>query len=499
MIAWGSRYTGRVRWWLAAVIAAFFLLFYRLAGVGLLGPDEPRYAWVGRAMAGSGDWVTPRLWGEPWFEKPPLLYWITAAAFRAGLGPEAAPRLPVAALSAAFLLFYFWRMRAEFGPHAAAYASAVLATSAGWLVFSHAAVLDLPLAATFGASMLLLLGLIEKPQRRDSRTLVAFGALLGLSTLAKGLVGPALAALALAAWAARAGWRELLFLARPGAWLAFAAVAAPWYLLCWWRSGNVFLAEFFWKHHFSRYAAGSLEHNQPVWFFAPVLAGMLLPWTPLAALLGRAAWSDRRDRRVRLLACWAATTFLFFSFSRDKLPGYVLPALPAIAALAGMALARNQPARAPLAACAALLALFGPAAAMLPAALESGFRASLSDWKLPAAPLAAAAALTVLVWILEHRGRRPAAVAAIALAAVAGYTMIQQYSFPALDQRAGARALWRKAEAHRDQLCLGEVRRHVAYGLHYYAGRRLPRCVDEPQPYRVENREIVQEAVPERR
>src|SRR5688572_16556410 len=98
----------------------------------MLGPDEPRYASIGREMARSGDWVTPRLWGEPWFEKPPLLYWMIAAGYRSGLSGEAAVRAPVALMSAGFLFLFFHRLRREFGEKAALYASAILATSAGW-------------------------------------------------------------------------------------------------------------------------------------------------------------------------------------------------------------------------------------------------------------------------------------------------------------------------------------------------------------------------------
>ena len=86
----------------------YLLYFYRLAAVGLIGPDEPRYAAIARTMASSGDWVTPRLLGQPWFEKPALLYWMEAVFFRAGFGPEIAPRLPVAMLAAAFLVFLMY-------------------------------------------------------------------------------------------------------------------------------------------------------------------------------------------------------------------------------------------------------------------------------------------------------------------------------------------------------------------------------------------------------
>ena len=122
-----------MRFWVVAALAAYFLFFFHLTGMGLIGPDEPRYAWIGREMARSGDWVTPRLWGEPWFEKPALLYWMTAIASRLGLNEDWAPRLPVACLGLLFLVFFYWRMKAEFGRAEAAYATAVLATSAGWV------------------------------------------------------------------------------------------------------------------------------------------------------------------------------------------------------------------------------------------------------------------------------------------------------------------------------------------------------------------------------
>ena len=82
-----------------------------LTAMGMYSTDEPRYADIGRAMARTGDWITPHLWGQPWFEKPPLLYWMTAAGFRAGLGTDLAPRLPMALLSVAFLAFFWWRLR----------------------------------------------------------------------------------------------------------------------------------------------------------------------------------------------------------------------------------------------------------------------------------------------------------------------------------------------------------------------------------------------------
>ena len=470
-----------MRFWIPAAVGAYFLFFFHLTGIGMIGPDEPRYAWIGREMARSGDWVTPRLWGEPWFEKPALPYWMTAGAFRLGLGDDWAPRLPVACLSVAFLAFFYWRMQVEFGVRAAGYGSTVLATSAGWVAYSHAAVFDLPLAATFGAAML---GFLAWMERRDERWLLFFAAFLGMSMLAKGLVGPVLGGLAVLCF----GSRAVRDVARPGPALAFVAVAAPWYALCYARNGRVFLEEFFWKHHVTRFVAGELEHNQPVWFFLPVLAVGLLPWTPLVAALG---WADLwRDRRVRFLGVWAAVTVVFFSISRDKLPAYVLPAVPAIAALAGVALVREARLRFVLPLAAMTLGLMPVAAAILPEALDTGLWRALEHAHFPAFSLAGGIAAALIVWALERAGRRLAAFVLVALAAVAGYTWIEQSAFPAIDRRAGARTLWQKAQEHRGRVCVGDVPRGIAYGLNYYAGRPLPECEEQPQPYRIEDGEI---------
>src|SRR5438309_9623251 len=125
--------------------------------MGLVSKDEPRYADIGRAMAQTGDWITPRLSGTPWFEKPPLLYWLTAVGFKAGLGPELAPRLPVALLSLAFLIFFWRKVRTLWDEPTANYSAAILATTGGWLAFSRVSVTDLPLAATFTMAVLFAL------------------------------------------------------------------------------------------------------------------------------------------------------------------------------------------------------------------------------------------------------------------------------------------------------------------------------------------------------
>ena len=175
---------------LATIPALYLLFFYGMTRTGLIGPDEPRYASIGREMARSGDWITPRLWGEPWFEKPPLLYWMVGAANLAGLGPDLAPRIPVALLSVGFLLLYYRLLRAEFGARAATFSAMVLGASVAWVTFSQVGVTDLPMSAAFSAAMLFGLRWLSTG---DRRMLLRAAPLLALAVLAKGLVPLALA------------------------------------------------------------------------------------------------------------------------------------------------------------------------------------------------------------------------------------------------------------------------------------------------------------------
>jgi len=303
---------------LAIAVLALLLLYPAFTNAwGLYGPDEPRYASITREMARSGDFVTPVLDGKPWLEKPPLLYWLGAAGFAIGLGPESAPRVPLALFSIGFLIWFGWYLRRWFSDRTAACAALVLATASGWLAYSNVAVTDVPLAACFGAAMLITLHWIESGRARDA---VLLGALFGLAVLAKGLVPVALAAPLV--WFARARWKQWPLIA-----LALVAVAGPWYWAMWHRHGYAFFDEFILEHHFSRFANNELQHAQPFWFYAPVLIGLLLPWSPV---LLKAPW---REEKLRFFVVWAAWGFVFFSASTNKLPGYLMPLLPALAVL----------------------------------------------------------------------------------------------------------------------------------------------------------------------
>ncbi len=460
---------------LAAIPALYLLFFYGLTSTGLVGPDEPRYASIGREMARSGDWVTPRLWGEPWFEKPALLYWMTVAGNLAGLGPDLAGRLPVALLSVAFLLLYYWCLKAEFGRRAAVFASMVLATSAAWVAFSRVGVTDLPMAALFSAAMLLGLRWLSTGDRR----LLALGAFfLGLAVLAKGLV-PLVLSLPLF-WAGRKrlkDWRHLLPLA------IFLLTAAPWYVLCTLRNGPVFLNEFFWKHHFDRFSSGVGLHVQPFWYYLPVLVAGLFPWSPmLLALIRRRLYSDP-GRRFLLL--WLVFGLVFFSASQGKLPGYLLPLFPALSALVGLALDQMKNARWLLAASGFTLTLIPVIGPILPAALANlPLPTVLAGWDLPVA--LGCAALGAGLWWLEKSGRRGAAMAVLCAASVCGVFYLSVTALPEVDRQASARPLWREVAADTTGVCVDNIHRNWRYGLNYYSVTPLPECGTSRWPLRIE-------------
>jgi 4-amino-4-deoxy-L-arabinose transferase-like glycosyltransferase len=449
------------RFAIVLLIALGVVYFYGLTRTGALGPDEPRYAAIGREMARSGDWVTPRLWGKPWFEKPPLVYWMTALATKAGLGPEAAPRLPLAFLSYGFVLFFYFFTRREFGPAEALYATAVLGTSAGWIAYSYVAVTDVPMSVFTCAALLLCFDWIRGAGGSLARA-AAVGALLGAGVLAKGLVPLVLFVPVL--WPMRRRFAHLLVI---GA--ACLIVAGPWYALCTARNGWPFLEEFFVRHHFERMTSDSLQHVRPFWFYLPVLLGAVFPWTPLYALLGRGLF---RDPRLRATGLWLVFAFLFFSAAENKLPGYMVPLVPGLSLVLGLGLGWARKTRIPLFLSGLLLAATPAAASILPQALQVGLsRAPLGMvnlWWTGAFVLAAA----VPLW-LEFRGRRTDALFSVAAAACLAFLYIKVMALPATDR---VRPFYAEQRDWLDGACLQDVGRDERYILQYYAHREFPTC-----------------------
>ena len=345
-------------------MAVFICLFTGLGAFGLVGPDEPRYAWIARAMAENGDWVTPRLYGQPWFEKPILYYWSAAIGFRLNLQPEWAARLPsaFAALAAAVAIGWLgWKHYGgdkRFLERPALLAPLIFSTSVAAIGFSRAATPDMLFSAFITLAMACAAGVLSnqgalrdtsKPKSitraREIFLLALFGAFLGLAVLAKGPAAVLLAGGAMALWAlVTSSWRAAVRLASPVAIGAFCVVALPWYVLCAERNPDFFHI-FIFQHNFQRYLTPVFQHKQPFWFFGWITLLAMLPWTALlipaaqeGLRLGRE--KNRADSPGFFFACWAIFPILFFSASQSKLPGYILPAIPAVALLCSVAAMR---------------------------------------------------------------------------------------------------------------------------------------------------------------
>jgi 4-amino-4-deoxy-L-arabinose transferase-like glycosyltransferase len=446
-----------------AAIAIYFVYFFHLTVVGIGGTDEPRYAAIARDMAVSGDWITPRLFGVGWFEKPVLIYWMTGLGFRLGLSNDWAPRLPIAILSVAFLLFYYWVLGREFGTRAALYSVLLLGTSAFWIAFSNAAVPDLPLAALFSAAILLALPWLDDGNKRE---LPYAAALIGLAVLAKSLVP--LALLVPALWFGR---KRLLDLLNARVLCTFLAIAMPWYVVCYARNGMPFIDTLFVQHQFGRMTSGELQHVQSAWYYLGVIPGAIFPWIFLLPLLFRRSLYG--DTRTQYLLATILFGLAFFSAAPNKLPGYILPLLPALFALLGIRLAQTRFVG-EFMLFSTLLLVFVPAATLtLPKAMTKGLS---HVW-----PLDLPAVANAMLWfpnlmlaggaemLLAKRWKPGAAVILAAGLVVYSVGYLKVKALPGLDAAVSARG--------KHVSCITpDTTRAMRYGLNYYAGTIIPDC-----------------------
>lgn len=340
------------RVWLLFFLAAVILYLYGLGRIPLLGPDEPRYAQIAREMLERSDPITPILGGQPWFEKPALLYWMIMASFGAFGVSEWAARLGPALCGLLTGLFvYLVGRRVELKSDDEAdtsglglWSAAAILSSAGMLVFSRGASFDVVVTMTLTAALAcFFIAELATGERERLGWLAGFYAAIGISLIAKGLIGIVIPAGIVAAYfLLRREWpaKSIIFSLLWGAPLALA-FAAAWYGPVTARHGWTFIDQFIIQHHFARYLSNKYHHPQPFYFYLPVAALFALPWTAflVAALVGARRWKWRAQdskSKLRVYAfVWLVVPIAFFSLSGSKLPGYILPALPGAALLVG--------------------------------------------------------------------------------------------------------------------------------------------------------------------
>jgi 4-amino-4-deoxy-L-arabinose transferase-like glycosyltransferase len=494
----------RIGWALLTCATLYVCYFSHLGAIGFVGPDEPRYAWIAREMAESGDWVTPRLYGRPWFEKPPLYYWGAALCFKLFGVSEAAARLPSAISALLATLAMAWLAWRVYGAQTARWVLLLLPTTVGMIGFSHAAATDMPFSAMLTIAMVcaaVVVGLVpDEPSREGAQhaaplrgephaarrrwlAQILFGFFLGLAVLAKGPAGIILCGGAVFFWALITRlWRGALRLLHPAAIAAFCVTALPWYILCARRNPGFFRI-FIIEHNFKRYLTPEFQHIQPFWFYGPIIFLSIFPWS-LLAVLGLVDLLRRnlptKGSTSWFLLSWSAFTLVFFTISQSKLPGYVLAAVPPLVLLTTALWARRDRRDWELAG----ISFFTGALALITASVlvirvrrlpADSLFAEAWVWRW----IAGIACAGLLLCFLALSRRKTLTAVATCILVVSGVGLSNRYLLPRVDQVFSARPakpllfLWQDENV---RACVYKLQRSWTYGLNFYAHRELPEC-----------------------
>ena len=373
------------------LVMTTFLLFYGLVPifggdqVGLVGADEPRYAQIAREMLNAhsqvchqfnarilphslrlqdiensfrcldGGTVTPILYGHPWLEKPALYYWRAMSFFKEFGVSDWSARLPSASGAFLLIVMIFLHMR-RFRPGGQLDAALITASCVAIIGFARGASTDMQLAAPLSIGMLGWYAWYETGKKFWLFDLYFFGA---AATLAKGPVAPFLALGTIMLFLGlRREWsalRRTIWI--PGV-LLYLVMVLPWYIAVQ-RENPTFVQQFFVEHNLERFATTIYHHRQPFWYYIVVLVVGLMPWTVISiravveAMNGSIAeWKVRLNPKRYLghsragdafpefLVLWALFPIVFFTFSKSKLPGYILPSIPPVTILTGDSLNR---------------------------------------------------------------------------------------------------------------------------------------------------------------
>src|SRR2546421_6213404 len=344
---------GRLGWRAWVILGAAW--FATLEVRPLLDPDKGGHAGIRPEMPARGDWIPPRFDGLKYFEKPPLQYWATAAAYQVFGLEQWSSRLWSVGLAFACLPLVFAWVARLYGRDSALLALTALAVSPFFVIVGHLNLLDGGFTFWLTAAVLAFtLAQTAPPASAAERgwMLTAWGA-AALAVLSKGIVVGVLAGAALILYTLGERdthtWRRL----HPGAGLGlFAALAAPWFVVVSLRNPS-FPGFFFVHEHFTRFLTTVHQRVEPWWYFVPLLLLGVLPWIAPLGRAGRRAWAGAAPgtpaagagaaagsgtpqfKPLKFLLMFAAVTLVFFSASGSKLAPYILPMLPVLAAVTG--------------------------------------------------------------------------------------------------------------------------------------------------------------------
>ena len=469
-----------------------FLFFFGLGAFGLVGADEPRYAQIAREMLARHDWITPVLNGRPWLEKPVLLYWNEMISYSLFGVHDWAARVPSALFATGLVAAIFFFMR-RFRTGTEMDAALIAASLAGVIGFARGASTDMQISAPFCVAMLAWWAWHETGKKL---WLCGFYALLAIGTLAKGPVAPGLAVLVVAAYAAVRRDRKVFLRTvwLPG-FLLYFAITLPWFVAVQIRVPQFFRV-FFIEHNLERFGTNLYQHQQPFWYYIPVFLLSVLPWLVYAigalveAARGffRQLWPEREDEVMaapaadvsgRWLSCylllWIAVPIVFFSISRSKLPGYILPAIPPVAVLTADHLRRlASPGRWRLMLHAVICGVLAGGALIVPWRMNRVLPTSAA-WTETAIVMVAVALIVLMA--VRRGGLRVLRTATLFPVLVAvGYLL--KPAAHVVDEANSARAVQARLEAAgapQEPIAVFNVKREVEYGLNFYRNQPVTR------------------------
>lgn len=318
--------------WVIIVISLFVALF-QLGHLPLLDPDEPVYAETPREMLLTHDWLSPRIYGVFWYDKPPLYYWLVAMSFSVFGMSEFAARLPSGLMAIATAVLVYQGGVKLFDRRTGLFAALILITSFEFFYMAKAAVTDMTLTFCFTAALLAFL-------LKRYLWLYLFAA---LATVTKGPIGLAFPGIIILLYLlAGKRWSYLREMKLPQGIIIYLAVAAPWYGAMAYLHGADFINTFIGLNNITRFTTP--EHPEGVlwYYYIPVIIAGFFPWTAVLVQSVKASWQTYGQTYAHLLFLniWAFFILLFFTISQTKLVSYILPMYPPLALIMGWYLNR---------------------------------------------------------------------------------------------------------------------------------------------------------------